>query len=153
MQSKHIPTFALAVILLTMVFSSPNAVAQCKSFVKNSCAPQLKPYIHDGNYQAVMMSEGEEAEVYKTIFAGQQYRLLVCVDQALPDIEFVVTDIRRTILFDNRKNDHAKFWDFKAEASQQIKITIRIPKNKKQGGAEHELIFGCVGMLFGLMEK
>ena len=153
MQSKQFRTFALAAFLLTMIFSSPDALAQCKSFVKNSCAPQLSPYIHDGNYQAVMMSEGEEAEVYKTIFAGQQYRLLVCVDQALPNVEFVVTDIRRTVLFDNRKNGNVKFWDFKAEASQQIKITIRIPKSKKQDGAEKELIFGCVGLLFGLMEK
>ena len=153
MQSKHIQVFALAVFLLTIIFSSPDARAQCKTFVKNSCAPQLKPYIHDGNYQAVMMSEGEEAEVFKTIFAGQQYRLLVCVDQALPDVEFVVTDIRRTVLFDNRKNDNVKFWDFKADASQQIKITIRIPKNKKPSGAERELIFGCVGMLFGLREQ
>jgi len=153
MQSKHIPVLALAAFLLTMVFSSPNALAQCKSFVKSSCAPQLKPFIHDGNYQAVMMSEGEEAEVFKTIFAGQQYRLLICADQLLPDVEFVVTDIRRTVLFDNRKNDHTKFWDFKAEASQQIKITIRIPKTKKPVGAERELNFGCVGLLFGLMER
>ena len=153
MQSKNKPIFALAALFLTMVFSSPDSIAQCKSFVKNSCAPQLKPYIHDGNYQAVMMSEGEDAEVYKTIFAGQQYRLLVCVDQTLPDVEFVVTDIRRTVLFDNRKHDNVKFWDVKADASQQIKITIRIPKTKKPGGAEQELTFGCVGLLFGLMEK
>ena len=153
MQSKHFPVLALAAVLLTMVFSSSNALAQCKSFIKNSCAPQLKPYIHDGNYQAVTMSEGEEAEVLKTIFAGQQYRLLVCVDQVMPDIEFVVTDIRRTVLFDSRKNDNAKSWDFKAEASQQIKITIRIPKSKKQNGSEKELNFGCVGMLFGLREQ
>ena len=152
MQAKHIQVFALSVFLLAMTFSSPNAFAQCKSFVKNSCAPQLKPYIHNGNYQAVTMCEGEDAEVFKTIFAGQQYRLLVCVDPALPDVEFVVTDIHRTVLFDNRKNNNAKFWDFKAEASQQIKITIRIPKTNKQGNSEKELIFGCVGMLFGLRE-
>jgi len=153
MQSKHISVFALAAFFLTIAFSSPDACAQCKSFVKNGCAPQLTPYIHDGNYQAVMMSEGEEAEVYKTIFAGQQYRLLVCVDQSLPNVEFVVTDIRRTVLFDNRKNDHAKFWDFKADASQQIKITIRIPKPKKQTGIEPKLNAGCVGLLFGLKEQ
>jgi len=152
MRLKYIPTFALAAFLLTMAFSSPNVYAQCKSFVKNGCAPQLAPYIHDGNYQAVMMSEGEEAEVFKTIFAGQQYRLLVCLDNALPNVEFVVTDIRRTVLFDNRKNDNVKFWDFKADASQQIKITIRIPKTKKQDGVEKELIFGCVGLLFGMKE-
>jgi hypothetical protein len=151
MRAKHIPALAMIAFLLVSVFSMPDASAQCKSFVKNSCLPQLAPYIHDGSYQAVIMSEGEEAEVYKTIFGGQHYRLLVCLDDVLPHVEFVVTDIRRTILFDNRKNNNVKFWDFKADASQQIKITIRIPKSPKKNGAQ-ELKFGCVGVLFGLLQ-
>ena len=148
MRPKHIPALYIIAFLLVMAYSSQNAMAQCKSFVKNSCLPQLVPFIHDGNYQAVIMSEGEEAEVYKTIFAGQRYRLMVCIDDALPTVEFVVTDIRRNILFDNRKNDNTKTWDFRSDISQQIKVTIRIPK--RQGS--QELIFGCVGVLFGMME-
>ena len=151
MRQKHI-FLAIAAFLLALGFSSPNAQAQCKSFVKSSCLPQLAPYIHDGNYQAAILSEGEEAEVYKTIFAGQRYRLLICLEKALPSVEFVVSDIRRTILFDSRKNNNATFWDFKADASQQIKITIRVPKTKKQGSGDQEFIFGCVGVLFGLLE-
>ncbi len=154
MRHKH--TSATAVIILVLLvsaFSSSNVRAQCKSFVKTSCLPNLAPYIHDGSYQAVIMSEGEEAEIYKTIFAGQQYRLYVCCDDNLPDVEFVVSDIHRNILFDNRKNNYVKNWDFKPDASQQIKVTIRVPKAKKQGNAEQELIFGCVGVLFGLMDK
>jgi len=152
MQAKQISPLAIAALLFVMTFSSQDARAQCKSFVKTSCLPQLLQYLHDGNYQAVMMSEGEEAEVYKTIFAGQQYRLLVCTDDVLPNIEFVVSDIRRNILFDNRKNGNVKIWDFKSDASQQIKVTIRIPKSQKQDEAGNEIIFGCVGVLFGLLE-
>jgi len=153
MRQKHILALAMSAFLLAMVFSSQNALAQCKTFVKSSCLPQITPYIHDGNYQAVIMSEGEEAEVYKTIFSGQSYRLIVCVDDLLPNVEFVVSDIRRNILFDNRKNGNVKLWDFKPEASQQIKVTIRIPKSQKQGTGDRELIVGCVGVLFSLLEK
>ena len=154
MQQKHISNLAIAALLFFMHFSMPSEVsAQCKSFVKNSCLSQLNPYIHDGSYQAVIMSEGEEAEVYKTIFAGQKYRLFVCVDNSLPNVEFTVSDIRRNILFDNRKNNNVKYWDFKPDASQQIKVTIRIPKSTKQNTGNSEIVFGCVGMLFGLLEK
>ena len=153
MNKKHILASAVMAFLLVMTFSSQNASAQCKTFVKSSCLPQLNPYIHDGNYQAVIMSEGEEAEVYKTIFAGQPYRLIVCVDDMLPSVEFVVSDIRRNILFDSRKNSNMKIWDFKPDASQQIKVTIRIPKSQKQGASERELIYGCVGVLFSLLEQ
>ncbi|MDR1171098.1 MAG: hypothetical protein LBL24_01450 [Bacteroidales bacterium] len=153
MRQKHISALALVAFLFVMAFSSPDARAQCKAFVKSSCLPQLVPYIHDGSYQAVMMSEGEEAEVYKTIFAGQQYRLFICTDTALPNVEFVVSDIHRNILFDNRKNGNVKMWDFKSDASQQIKVTIRIPKSKKQDAGEQEIVFGCVGVLFGLLDQ
>ncbi len=140
------------VLSATMLFTL-DTQAQCKAFVKTGCLPQLAPYIHDGSYQAVIMSEGEEAEVYKTIFAGQQYRLYLCIDSSLPNVEFVVSDIHRNILFDNRKNGNVKQWDFKPDASQQIKVTIRIPKSKKQGDSEQELVFGCVGVLFGLLDR
>ena len=153
MRQKHVLALAMTAFLLVMVFSSQNAFAQCKTFVKSNCIPQLNPYIHDGNYQAVIMSEGEEAEVYKTIFAGQSYRLIVCVDDLLPHVEFVVSDIRRNILFDNRKNGNVKVWDFKPDGSQQIKVTIRIPKSQKQGAGNRELIVGCVGVLFSLLEQ
>ena len=153
MQKKHISKLAVAALLFFMLFSLPEVFAQCKSFVKSSCLPQLNPYIHDGSYQAVIMSEGEEADVYKPIFAGQQYRLFVCVDNSLPNVEFIVWDARRNILFDNRKNNNVKYWDFKSDASQNIRVTIRIPKSRNQNSSDSEIIFGCVGMLFGLLEK
>ena len=152
MQQRHISVIATVLFLFLMTFSLQNVMAQCKSFVKTSCLPQLAPYLHDGSYQAVIISEGEEAEVYKAVFAGQQYRLFVCIDDVLPNVEFVVSDIRRNILFDNRKNGNVKIWDFKPEASQQIKITVRIPKPKKEGSFEKEIVFGCIGVLFGLLE-
>jgi hypothetical protein len=146
MRQKHIPILVIAVFFALMTVASN---AQCRTFVRSSCLPHLQPYIHDGGYHAVIMSPGEEAEVYKTIFAGQQYRLYICVDNQLPGVEFVVTDIRRNVLFDNRKNDNVRFWDFRPEASQQIKVTIRIPRI--QGSTE--IIHGCVGMLFGLLDR
>ena len=150
MRQKNILALAALAFLLATAISSQDAQAQCKSFVKVNCIPQLTPYIHDGNYQAVIMGEGEEAEVYKTIFAGQAYRLIVCVDDLLPNVEFVVSDIRRNILFDNRKSGNVKIWDFKPDASQQIKVTIRIPKSQK---SDRDLVYGCVGVLFSLLEQ
>jgi hypothetical protein len=152
MRQQHIPALAIAAFLLATIFSSPDAQAQCKTFIKNACLAQLNPYLHDGSYQAAMMSDGEEAEVYKTIFAGQRYRLMVCIDNTVPHVEFVVSDIRRTFLFDSRKNGNVTIWDFKSDVSQQIKVTIRIPKSQKQGDAGKEPVFGCVGVLFGLLE-
>jgi hypothetical protein len=136
-----------------MVFSitfTVNSAAQCKPFIKGSCIPVLSPYIHDGSYQAAIMSQGEEAEVYKTVFAGQQYRLYVCVEPVMPEVEFVVSDIHRNVLFDSRKNGDIRQWDFRSGASQQIKVTVRIPDVKEKSA---ERTVGCVGVFFGLRDK
>ena len=149
MRPKHILASAIVTVLFVVAFSSPNVRAQCKSLVRSGCVPQMKPYIHDGSNQAVVMYDGEDAEVFKTIFAGQRYRLLICSEVTLPNVEFVVSDNRRNILFDNRKNGNVQVWDFISDASQQIKITIRIPKSQKQ----EKLVSGCVGVLFGVLAQ
>jgi hypothetical protein len=152
MSQKQISTFLVSAIFLLLMSVSYTAQAQCRTFVRANCIPNLSPYIHDGSYQAVVIRAGEEAEVYKTIFEGQRYRLFVCVDEQLPGVEFVVTDIRRNVLFDNRRNGNVKVWDFRPTASQQIKVTIRIPRVHGSDGAT-EVISGCVGMLFGLLDN
>ncbi len=146
-------TVTIILAFITCMLCHSEVRAQCKSFVKSDCQPKLSPYIHDGNYNAIIMNEGEEAEIYKTIFAGQRYRMMICIDGSLPDAEFVVSDINRNILFDNRKENKTPQWDFKANTSQQIKITIRIPKSGSASKTESELVFGCVGILFGLLDK
>ena len=37
--------------------------AQCKNFAKKVCKLELNPYIHDGNFNAAILTEGEDAEL------------------------------------------------------------------------------------------
>ncbi|MDR1672072.1 MAG: hypothetical protein LBS09_01205 [Bacteroidales bacterium] len=144
---KYIPSIFLLSVFLAAF--SCEAAAQCKPFVKSSCIPVLSPYIHDGSYQAAIMGEGEEAEIYKTVFSGQLYRLYVCVAPTIPAVEFEVFDAYgKILLFDSRKNGNVRQWDFKSEASQQIKIKVKIPVGKGETPVE-----GCVGVFFGLKER
>ena len=78
-------------IVLTILALLPfQGQSQCKSFAKKVCKTELIPYIHDGNYNAAILTEGEDAELYKTFYAGQNYRIYICGSDALPDIEFQV---------------------------------------------------------------
>lgn len=124
--------------------------AQCKGFAKKICKLELIPFIHDGNYHAAILTEGEEAELYKTFYSGQDYRIAVCGSDALPEIEFQVIDTYKNILFDNTKNKLTRIWDFKLEASQQLKIAVKVPT----GNGESEYpASGCVAIMFGFKEK
>lgn len=123
--------------------------AQCKAFAKKICKEELSPYTHDGNYHAAILTEGEEAELYKTFYSGQEYRISICGSGNLPDVEFKVMDASKNVLYNNRNNNYSGIWDFKLESSQQLKIMVKIPA----GDASEEPNNGCVAIMFGFKVK
>ena len=144
-------------IFLTLAFLavfSFDAASQCKNFAKKVCKLELNPFIHDGNYNAAILSEGEDAELYKTFYSGQSYRILICYSDALPEIHFKVMDVERNVLFDNSKRSFTNKWDFKPEASQQLIIWLKVGTFETEANAEDiDLASGCVAILFGLKEE
>lgn len=139
-----------AIIILTVLTLIPlTGISQCKSFAKKVCKLELTPYTHDGNYNAAILTEGEDAELYKTFYAGQNYRIYICGSESLPNIEFQVLDVNRNVLYDNRKNNYSTIWDFNLESSQQLIISLRVGYSD---GEADELISGCVAIMFGIKE-
>ncbi len=122
--------------------------AQCKTFAKKICKLELLPYVHDGIYNATVLSEGETAELFKTFYSGQEYRIAVCGDEKLPPVEFQVLDADRNLLFDNSKADYTSVWDFKLESSQMLIISIQVQTTDE---LNDEILSGCVSLLIGFM--
>ncbi len=137
-------------IIIFIVSLNPLVNAQCKGFAKKICKLELIPFIHDGNYHAAILTEGEEAELYKTFYSGQDYRIAVCGSDALGAIEFQVIDGYKNVLFDNIEHENVRMWDFKLESSQQLKIAVKVPV----GSGESEYpASGCVAIMFGFKER
>ena len=113
---KYLPYIVTltAVILLALP-----AQAQCKGFAKKLCKLELTGYIHDGNYHAAILTEGEEAELYKRFYSGLKYRLAICGSEALPPIEYQVVDAYKNVSIDDRQHSMIGNWDFTLESSQQ----------------------------------
>ncbi len=143
-QKGRIPLLLLTVVLLACLPSK--AEGQCKSFARHLCRPVLENFRHDGNYHAAVLEQGEEAELYKTFFAGQTYRIAVCGTEDLPDIEFSILDNQRNELYNNRTNDYSNTWDFRMEASQQLMVRIKVPPDPPG----NKSAAGCVAILFGI---
>ena len=128
--------------------STQTAKAQCKTFAKTTCKTELLPYVHDGIYNAATLSEGETVELYKTFYSGQEYRLVVCGDEALPPVEFQVLDADRNVLFDNKDADLTQMWDFKLGASQMLVVSIQVQTSEEMSD---DIKSGCVAVLIGFM--
>jgi hypothetical protein len=145
---KFLSVVGLFLLILTVNFS---ASGQCKSFAKKICKLELIPYIHDGNYHAAILTEGEEAELYKTFYEGQEYRIAICGGETFPNVEFKVMDSNRKVLYNNRDHGMSKSWDFKLESSQQLKIVVKVPVTSTNK-TETELLSGCVAIMFGFKQ-
>ena len=140
----------LIIITFVLVLVPLTANAQCKGFAKKICRMELVPYIHDGNYHAAILLEGEEAELYKTFYSGQEYRIAICGSDNLPEIEFQIMDANKNVLYSNKDKDYERVWDFTLESSQQLKIAVIVPVG---GDSSDEPQSGCVAIMFGLEIK
>jgi hypothetical protein len=143
---KLISLFRLLFLPLFLFLMMGSAFGQCISFARNIAKPLLQEYIHDGNYNATYMEEGESAELYKTFFEGEEYRLVEAAVDSLPQLHIRLLDDQRNVVFDNANHDFAQVWDFKAETTGTLIVYIKIPEND----AGSHITGGCIAILFGV---
>jgi hypothetical protein len=143
--------FRLIPILAILIGAATfNVNGQCKAFAKKVCIPELGAYTHDGNYHAAILVEGEEAELYKTFYSDMEYRVSVCGEDKLPDVEFRVLDANKNVLYSNKDANFSKTWDFKLQSSQQLKLVVKVNSFNKPGETPAS---GCVAIMFGFKVK
>ncbi len=140
----------LLITVLLSLLGPGEAAAQCKGFAKSLCKKELGAYLHDGNYHAAVLVEGEEAELYKTFYSDLDYRLAICGADGLPPVEFTVMDATGKVLYSNKEGGLTNIWDFKLESSQQLKIVVKV---STFGTRDQLPASGCVAIMFGFKAK
>jgi hypothetical protein len=144
---KHFRTLiALAALVALPALSS----AQCRAFAKHNCLPNLLPYKFNETFNAAQLANGEEAEVQLTFYSGQEYRLMVCAQSILGEVNWKLSDGTGQILFESKAEDPKDHFDFKVANTQQLTVFIDVPT--KPSGGNDLLHVGCVGILVGFKE-
>lgn len=139
---------SLAVLLVTII--SIAAHSQCKPFIKKQCMPALAPYTNDGQLHNTVLRAGEGAELEVTMYEGQSYRLLVCYQELLGNVNFKLMDLNYNVLFDSGKSKDAKnYWDFHVETTQQLIVQVSAPG---QDGKSDLIPSGCVAVIVGFKD-
>ena len=148
MQGKMLKTRSIISLLLLLLIAGFGLQAQspCHSFARNIAKPLLEDFIHDGNYNATYLEEGESAELYKTFYEGQSYRLVVAVVDQLPSARVRLLDSKRNVVFDNANYEMASVWDFVAESTGTMIVQIKLP----EPADEANIVGGCIAILFGV---
>ena len=68
----------------------------------------------------------------------------------MPPVEFTVYDATGKVLYNNKEQGLTKIWDFKLEASQQLKVVVKVTTF---GNREQLPVSGCVAIMFGFKAK
>jgi hypothetical protein len=138
------------IVALVLLAGTVTVNGQCKSFAKKVGIPELGAYIHDGNYHAAVLVEGEEAELYKTFYSDMKYRVAIVGEENLSNVEFTVYDATKNVIYTNKSSNYAKSWDFELQSSQQLKLVVKVPEKSKSGETPAS---GCVSIMFGFKLK
>lgn len=136
--------------ILILSVSINNSQAQCKSFTKKYCLPALKPYTYNGQLNSAELAEGDVAELLLTFHKDQKYRVSVCHQDMLGNVQFKIFDTKKNLLFDQSENTEKNFWDFISKSTQQLIIQVTIPVEEPKNEI---LKTGCVTILVGFLDE
>jgi hypothetical protein len=124
------------------------AHAQCRSFAKNKCVPELAPYKFNESFNAAQLAPGEEAEVKLTFYSGQEYRVKVCTHPILGEVNWKLVDENNKIVFESLADNPKPHFDLKAASTVPMKVVVWVP-TRDTGDMVH---VGCVAILMGFKE-
>ena len=140
-------------IFLTISFllgSTYQAQAQCKKFTKKVCLPTLQPYTYNGQLNSAVLAEGDVAELLLTFHKDYKYRISVCSQEMIGDVQFKIFDTKKNLVFDKAKNTDKAYWDFLSKSTQQLVIQVTVPEEVPKNAV---LKTGCVTILVGFLEE
>jgi len=143
---------ALVFIVNFLLVNTFDSLGQCKRYTKKYCLPSLSPYIHNGQLTSTYMNPGDSADVLMTFNAGKEYRIIVCSQEMIGNVQFRVLDKKKKVLYTSEEDEVNPYWDFKITNTQQLFIQITLPEKDKLNKITDMVAYGCVSLLVGFKE-
>jgi len=122
------------------------AVAQCTDFARKQGLAKLDTaqFIHDGYLNSVMLSEGENIDLYKPFFKGRTYRVIVLTPSKLPEVSLKAVNSERQIVVSKDSKNHLIVWEYTPDSNQNLVLTVKV-----QNGNTAQKSSDCVAILVG----
>ena len=132
-------------LVILLIACATFTFAQCKSTSKK-CSPNLAPYTFSEEFNNTSISEEESPDLVTTLFAGQDYRIILCVPPELGNIQFTLADIRGNVVFSNKDHNYATSWDFQVNSTEDYFIQLELVNSSPD---PNKPLKGCLAVLVG----
>lgn len=137
----------LYIFFLALAFAAPVvSQAQCKNFVKKKCLPQLDNYVPSDKYNSLKMVEGEEADMHLIFVANHDYRVVICSQEIIGNVEFQVLTDTGDVIYSSAENEGKNYFDFSTTSTEKLHVVIKVSESESTTGMMHE---GCVTVMVG----
>lgn len=139
--------FSIVLFFLFVSAIFNNYRAQCDS-IANMCSKHIiASFVSDGQqYRSLLLNSEEYAEFHTTFFGETTYRIAACSGRSDGNLIFNIYDQDRRLLFSNKDQKNAPYWDFKVKSTLETIIEAQLDVNKNPGS-------GCAVILIGFKQK
>ena len=138
---------SIAIITFLLSFTINKATAQCDTIASICAKHIISTFISDGQqYRSLLLNSEETAEFHTTFFGETTYRIAACSGTTDGNLIFNIYDQDRHLLFSNRNQKNAPYWDFKIKSTLEAIIEAQLDANKNPGS-------GCAVILIGFKQK
>src|SRR5690606_32531586 len=96
------------------------------------------------------MIPGETADVKINFNQGLSYRLIICADPFLENLNYSLKDENGLVYFSDTLRETTSFTDLEVTQSKPLTLSISIPKKENTTGIVRN---GCVSVLVGFKEQ
>lgn len=134
--------------LFSLLFSSVVSAQDCDSVYRIVetylvADDEGRVFVSDGQAYTAFL-DNEKAEFNTTFYGGSFYRIAASAGVKDDYVIFTVRDMEDNVLFTNRDQKNAPYWDFKVENTIPVKVQTELDTDKK--------ITGCVVMMIGFVK-
>lgn len=136
-------------MLAASLIAATALFGQCKGFTKRNCLPELAPYLSNGQLNAAQFTPGENAQVSINFNKGISYRLIVCADPYLEDLNYQLTNSSGIVFKSDTLQDSHSSADLKVNQTGPLNLSIKVPEKENATGIVRS---GCVTILIGFKE-
>ncbi len=138
---------SLSLVFILGIGSFTGLRSQCDT-IANLCAKHIiSTFISDGQqYRSLLLNSEEYAEFHTTFFGETTYRIAACSGTSDGNLIFNIYDQERHLLFSNRDQRNAPYWDFKVKTTLETIIEAQLDVTRNAGS-------GCAVILIGFKQK
>ncbi|MCB9164570.1 MAG: hypothetical protein H6592_09090 [Flavobacteriales bacterium] len=129
-------------LILSLSASIAGSAQEMCGTIADRCEQHItKQYIPDGQFYRALLQGDEMAEFNLTLFGGTTYRVAACSGDADGILVFNVVDKDGNVLFSNKDQGNAPYWDLAVTNTIDVKMEAALDPTKAGSG--------CAVMLIG----